>query len=396
MQPPAHGRAPSPARVLHVMRSPVGGLFRHVQDLVAGQQAEGIAAGVVCGEAPDNGASAARLAALAARCGLGLHVVPMRRLPGFGDISNMREIGALIDRLRPDVVHGHGAKGGLLARLAPARHEAIRVYTPHGGTLHYSGLTPHGLAFLAAERLMRGWTDGFIFESEFSRSAFIAKVGQPRVPTAVIHNGLAADEFLPVGHADAAADFLFIGELRMLKGVSTLIEAVRLLKRPVRLRIVGEGADRAHFEELARQVPPNVRVEFLGAMPARAAFRLARIVVMPSWNESLPYVALEAAAAGIPLIATRVGGLPEIFGGEAHRLIAPGDAAALSRALAAALAEPGEIAASAIRLQARVAQMFSVMEMVAAVNGFYARILDGRKLRQAPAPSVAVLEGAGR
>ena len=131
-------------------------------------------------------------------------------------------------------------------------------------------------------------------------------------------------------------------------------------------------------------------------MPARAAFRLARIVVMPSWNESLPYVALEAAAAGIPLIATRVGGLPEIFGGEAHRLIAPGDAAALSRALAAALAEPGEIAASAIRLQARVAQMFSVMEMVAAVNGFYARILDGRKLRQAPAPSVAVLEGAGR
>lgn len=60
MQPPAHGREPSPARVLHVMRSPVGGLFRHVQDLVAGQQAEGIAAGVVCGEAPDNGASAAR------------------------------------------------------------------------------------------------------------------------------------------------------------------------------------------------------------------------------------------------------------------------------------------------------------------------------------------------
>lgn len=395
MHSSTQNRALAPTRVLHVMRLPTGGLFRHVRDLVAGQQDAGIAAGVVCAVPPDDGVSGARLAALEAKCGLGLHVVPMRRLPGFGDLSNMREVGALIARLHPDVVHGHGAKGGMLARLAPASRDTIRIYTPHGGTLHYSGMTPHGFAFLAAERLMRGRTDGFIFESEFSRTEFIAKVGKPGGAAAVIHNGLANTEFMPVGHADAAADFLFIGELRMLKGVSTLIEAMRLLGRPARLKIVGEGPDRAHFEELARTLPPGVRVEFLGAMPARAAFRLARIVVMPSWNESLPYVALEAAAAGIPLIASRVGGMPEIFGGEAHRLVAPGDAAALSRALANALSEPGDIVGSAMRLKVRVERLFSATEMVAAVNGFYARILSGKSQRRVPAPGIPILEGAG-
>ncbi|MEX1154569.1 glycosyltransferase, partial [Parvibaculum sp.] len=137
------------------------------------------------------------------------------------------------------------------------------------------------------------------------------------------------------------------------------------------------------------------RVEFLGAMPARAAFRLARIVVMPSWNESLPYVALEAAAAGIPLIASRVGGVPEIFGDEAHRLVAPGDAAALSRALANALSEPGDIVGSAMRLKVRVERLFSVTEMVTAVNGFYARILSGKSQRRVSAPGIPILEGAG-
>lgn len=165
MPAPTQNRPASPTRVLHVMRLPMGGLFRHVQDLVAGQQAAGIAAGVVCATPPNDGVSAVRLAALEARCGLGLHIVPMSRLPGLGDLSNMREIGALVARLRPNVIHGHGAKGGLLARLAPAGTDAVRIYTPHGGTLHYSGLTPHGFAFLAAERLMRGRTDGFIFRS---------------------------------------------------------------------------------------------------------------------------------------------------------------------------------------------------------------------------------------
>ena len=69
-------------------------------------------------------------------------------------------------------------------------------------------------------------------------------------------------------------------------------------------------------------------------MPARDAFALGRLLVAPSRAESLPYIVLEAAAAAVPMITTNVGGIPEIFGPQAAGLVAPGDAAALARAIA--------------------------------------------------------------
>ncbi|MBO6669223.1 glycosyltransferase [Parvibaculum sp.] len=368
-------------RVVHVMRLPMGGLFRHVRDLVAGQQEAGIAVGVICADAPDERAAAA-LAKLGTQCGLGLHVVPMSRLPGFGDISNIREVSRLIAWLKPDIVHGHGAKGGMLARLSAGAPDAIRVYTPHGGSLHYGAASLEGMVYLGAERLMRQRTDGLIFESDFSRNAYRAKVGKPAAPTVVIHNGLSDAEFEPVVTEKDAADFLFIGELRMLKGVSTLIEAASLLPQPVSIRIVGAGPDRAAFERMACEKAGKARIEFMGAMPAREAFSLARMVVMPSWNESLPYVALEAGGAGKPLIATKVGGVPEIFGPLSSRLVPPGDAPALAGAMSRMLSDPASAEADAASLRARVREFFSVSRMVESVDGFYARLLDTREQRR--------------
>jgi len=369
-------------KAVHVMRLPMGGLFRHVRDLVAGQQEAGIAVGVICAKPPDERAAAA-LAELAPQCGLGLHVVSMPRLPGLGDIVNIREVSRLLHWLEPDIVHGHGAKGGMLARLAGGAPEALRVYTPHGGSLHYGAASLEGMVYLGAERLMRQRSDGLIFESEFSRNAYRAKVGKPAAPTVVIHNGLSVPEFEPVIPADDLADFLFIGELRMLKGVSTLIQAASSLSRHVRIRIVGAGPDRAELEKMAAQAGGEAVIEFMGALPAREAFALARVVVMPSWHESLPYVALEAAAAGMPLIATKVGGVPEIFGSLSSHLVPPEDVAALAGALARAIDDPAALGAEAIALRERVREFFSVARMVEGVDGFYARLLDMRETGEA-------------
>ena len=82
-------------------------------------------------------------------------------------------------------------------------------------------------------------------------------------------------------------------------------------------------------------------VRFAGAMPARAAFALGRLMVAPSRAESLPYIILETAAAAVPLITTNVGGIPEVFGPQAGRLVAPGDAAALAAAIARRARRPG-------------------------------------------------------
>ena len=99
-------------------------------------------------------------------------------------------------------------------------------------------------------------------------------------------------------------------------------------------------------------------------MPARQAFALGRIMVVPSRAESFPYIVLEAAAAGKPLIATRVGGIPDMFGPLAERLIPPDDRDALERALTEAVNQPESMCAATRLLRERVRTNFSLDDMV--------------------------------
>ena len=117
-------------------------------------------------------------------------------------------------------------------------------------------------------------------------------------------------------------------------------------------------------------------------MPMRQALALGRLVVLPSRAESLPYVVLETAAAGKPLITTRVGGIPEIYGILSDRLVPAGNVAALADAIAAVSREPDAAAATAEALRRRVAESFSVDAMVDAVIAGYRQALDSAPLAQ--------------
>jgi glycosyltransferase involved in cell wall biosynthesis len=110
-------------------------------------------------------------------------------------------------------------------------------------------------------------------------------------------------------------------------------------------------------------------------MPARIAFRLANTMVVPSRKESLPYIVLEAAAAGMPLVATRVGGVPEILGADSDGLVPPGDAVALAESMTSALADRDAAHRSAACLKADVRKRFSIETMAAAVEAVYGRAL---------------------
>jgi glycosyltransferase involved in cell wall biosynthesis len=106
-------------------------------------------------------------------------------------------------------------------------------------------------------------------------------------------------------------------------------------------------------------------------MPARAAFPLGRLMVAPSRAESLPYIILETAAAAVPLITTRVGGIPEVFGPQSGRLVPPGDAAALAGALRSALADPAALRNETLTLRERVQAEFSADVMTEGVLAAY-------------------------
>jgi glycosyltransferase involved in cell wall biosynthesis len=362
--------------ILHVLRAPVGGLFRHVVDLVRGQAARGHRVGLIADASTGGPQAEARLAELAPALALGLSRVAMSREIGPRDVTACAHVARRAAEV--DVVHGHGAKGGAYARIARAPRP-IRVYTPHGGSLHYDWNSPAGFLYLAAERLLMGRTDLFLFESAYGRDVFRVKVGDPGARARVVHNGVAAAEFAAVAADPQATDIVFVGELRKLKGVDVLIEAMAVLTREgrrVTATIVGEGPDRAPFEAMAQALGPAIR--FVGSKPARAAFALGRLLVVPSRAESLPYIVLEAAAAGLPLIATGVGGIPEICGPDSAGLVTPGDPAALARAIRRALDQPAGMKEAALRLQARVRAAFSADVMTEAVLAAYGETLGRR------------------
>lgn len=366
----------STLRILHCLHAPIGGLFRHVHDLAIGQTQLGAEVGVICDSRIEGDPAA--FARLSDYTALGLIRIPMSRRFGLGDLKTAAKVRRLAAQLGVDVLHGHGAKGGVHARLAARKlkrkdRKVKAIYTPHGGSLHSSPSRPSGRLQLTAERMLKSSTDGLVFESTFAAKRYIELIGQPRCPGRIVPNGLNRHEFYEPMLSDDAVDFVFIGELRRLKGVDILLEALAAHQSvfPGRALIVGRGPDERSFKRLARRLGLNSRVSFAGQLPARTAFCRGRCVVVPSRAESFPYIVLEAAGAQMPLIATNVGDIPEIVAGTDMPLIPPGDVEALATQLRTFLATPQPFLERAAILQRRVAERYTVENMTHEVVDFY-------------------------
>jgi glycosyltransferase involved in cell wall biosynthesis len=363
-------------KILHVLRAPVGGLFRHVVDLAHGQIARGHEVGMVVDSRTANSLSENALAALAPKLTLGLSRYPIFRQPGPADLAAVLHVARRITGSGAEIVHGHGAKGGALARLAPARG-VLRAYTPHGGSLHDA---VGGRLCILMEKALKRRGQLYLFESAYSRDIFHRKVGRPAGSVRVVHNGIRHEELAPVALAPEAADVVFLGEMRALKGVDVLIHALahcRRVGRRLTAALIGDGPDAASFHAQVEALGLQGLVTFHKPMPTRQALAQGRVVVLPSRAESLPYVVLEAAAAGKPLVATRVGGVPEVFGPFADRLVAPDDVTALAKAIVDAVDGGADAAAEALLL--RVEKAFLVDRMVEDVLGAYQQASLGRQ-----------------
>jgi glycosyltransferase involved in cell wall biosynthesis len=309
-------------------------------------------------------------------------MAPIHRNPGFNDLAAMARFAAFVRRAAPDVVHGHGSKGGLYARLSAITNPTVplRAYTPHGGSFNYRPGTSVNRAYMLAERALAPLTDVFLFESAYIAGRFDALVGARNGVRRVVANGISPAEFAPAIPDADAADLLYVGELRAAKGIDTLLEAIARVGRVhgvvPRTVLVGSGPDQAALTELAQRLGIGSHVSFPGQIPVREAFKLGRVLVVPSRAESMPYIVLEAAGARVPMIATNVGGIPEIYGPYRDRLGLPDDPADLQARIEAtlAMAEPERLARAA-DLAAYVAERFSIQTMVNSVMAGYAEAL---------------------
>ncbi len=375
----------APLRIVHVLRAPVGGLFRHVMDLTREQIARGHQVGLIADSLTGAGRGDALLKEIEPALGLGLMRLPIRRMPHLTDGIAIWKIARRLADLGPDVVHGHGSKGGAFARIAgvPWPHiSGVRCYTPHGGSFNYKPGTRRHVIFMKLERLLAQRTDMMLFESGYIAKRFEAEVGRARHLARIVRNGVAPNELVAVTPEPGAADLLYVGEFRSVKGLDTLLDSLVLLagmdRRPS-LVLVGDGPEKAELMARAQNLGVAAQIEMKPPMPARQAFAQGRVLVVPSRLESLPYIVLEAAGAHKPIVSTNAGGIPEIFGPFGASLIRPDDPKLLADAIRGALdADTAEVEAWSAKLSAHIAANFSLTKMVDEVVEAYREALAAR------------------
>ncbi len=363
-------------RVLHVMEATIGGTRRHLVDLARGQQRAGLAVHVAA--ASLRVADFERDLELLEREGVGVTRIPMRRaVAPLADRRHAAELRALLRRLRPEIVHTHSSKAGVLGRWASLREGiGARVHTPHTFAFLFAGMFGAGKRALyrGVERWFAQRTQRVIAVSEDEARTIRESGVVPAERLRVVENGLDGRAFaaaLPLSRAQLGfredAPLLFTaGLLNLAKGQDLLLEALAApgLER-VQLALAGEGELRPQLE--TRAVALGGRVRLLGFRPDMPALMATcDVYVLPSRWEGLPYVLLEAMAGARPFLATPVDGARELARrGGCGRVAGAISAAALADGLRALLALPGaERARLGLAGRACVEEHYTLEKMV--------------------------------
>jgi glycosyltransferase involved in cell wall biosynthesis len=271
----------------------------------------------------------------------GARFVPLehvRRPVGARDLVGLVELVRLLRRHRPDILHASSSKAGVLGRLAGfLARVPIRVFTVHGWAFAaYSGVT--GRLYRWADRLVRPLTTVTVCVSERERKLGLAARTCDPDRTVVIRNavGVAGARRVQAARREPPV-IVAVGRLKAPKDFLTLVRALgRLTPDSFEAVIIGEGPDRARLEDEIGYLGLEGRVRLAGErrnVPELLAE--SDIFALASSSEGMPVSVLEAMAAGLPVVASRVGGVPEqVVDGETGLLVDPGDPQDFAEALA--------------------------------------------------------------
>jgi glycosyltransferase involved in cell wall biosynthesis len=363
--------------VLQVAQPGDGGVAEHVLRLSLGLRERGWPVEVAT---PPTSAIRAELRG----AGIPVHDVPMTRSPGPADLRAARRIRSIDGNGRYAIVHAHSSKAGALARAALPRPGRL-VYTPHCFAFATAFSPLRRLVYTAVEQGLVPRSGAIIGVCEWERGQAARLRGASR-RMHVVHNGVAA-----CGSPQPAAELIeFKGDgllAGMVSGLREPKEPVLLVRAAARLASAGGGAARVAIVGNGPQVADVEReIERLGVGDRVRRFpfegdaarymRALDLFVLASAWEAFPLSVLEAMACGVPVLATRVGGIPEaVEPAGAGLLVPPGDGDALADGLERLLADPGSLASMGRSAAQAAAGRFTIDAMVEGTARVYESLL---------------------
>jgi glycosyltransferase involved in cell wall biosynthesis len=387
-----------PIRVLRVIaRLNMGGPAIHVASLSAGLQSRGYQTTLVAGSLARGEDS---MAFLAERLGVSVVSVPeiQREVSAVHDVRSALRLASLIRSERPHILHTHTAKAGAIARaaaiLAGDARPPVVVHTFHGHVLKgYFG--PARTAFFRqVEQKLARTADVLIAVSPEVRDELVELGVAPREKFAVIRLGIPLDERLHDSSEDSDYRRLYgiprdafvigwVGRMTGVKDTGAVLEIVRAARdRGVDavLCMVGDGPDRERLEQLAHDLGIARSSYFVGYQEDVAGYyRLFDAFVLPSVNEGTPVSAIEALASRTPVVANRVGGVPDVVrDGVDGFLVQPGDVARAGERIATLAGDQKLRSRLGNAGRTRVLERYAVSRLVDDVDRLYRSLLEAK------------------
>jgi glycosyltransferase involved in cell wall biosynthesis len=371
-------------RLLHVVEASFAGVGRHVLDLAEGLLARGHRVDLAYSPRRSDASFRDRLARLE---GLQPWTVDLRREPHPSDLAGVRAVWKGLRTRGPfDLVHGHSSKGGAVARLAAAAAGVPAVYTPHAiWTMDPTSPALARSAVAWAERLLAR-VNGLVIAVSPAEGEHLARLGIPPRRRRVVLNGIRAVD-LPTGNEARCALELpreavvvgFVGRLAKQKAPDVLVSAFRRVARAhpeALLALVGEGPLRPMLQRQVEQLGLKEKVRWLGERDGQRAMVAFDVLVLPSRYEGLPYVLLEALAAGVPIVATEEASGGLVVEPGVNGLIVPvDDPGGVADAILRLLSNDAERSAFGRAARCRAAQ-FSQDRMVEETEGVYREAVE--------------------